>query len=389
MGTVVEKLEYLTETKQLIADAVNAKGGDITPATPFREYADKINGLDVGGEKKIFNVSIDQVFGSVDENGNYVSPIGGIELDLTGVKKGLPQRMFNYWGAGKGLIKRFYAPDLEEIPTNGFYTVGGDNGGNLDSIEFYAPKVVTVGDYAFGYFSQYMTIGEGRFNFGSLETVGVGVYRSYVFAGMFKGIKKIELVQRIFPKLRLVYGSLMFDSFLSYVALIGETYYIPNAMFPSLEEFYGSYGTSDITSEYTSLFGDMCAKIFLPKCTKVPTYVFRRRNSNQFYEYIQELHFAIKNRAAIEACNGFNNNFGGSGVFFDLVSAITVNDVVYQRSEENSITETFEKFYTAWKSDGGDIVYTYDGNYTVEPAVGTDVFSDGGQTVIGTVSAIE
>jgi hypothetical protein len=137
------------------------------------------------------------------------------------------------------------------------------------------------------------------------------------------------------------------------------------------------------------VFGTVVGYVYLPKCVKVPTWMFRKQTSNSNYNYLKELHFAIKNRAAIEACNGFDNNFGATGVFFDLVSAITVNDVVYQRSEEDSITETFEKFYTAWKSDGGDIVYTYDGNYTVEPAVGTDVFSDGGQTVIGTVSAIE
>lgn len=389
MGTVAEKLEYLTETKQLIADAVNAKGGDITPATPFREYADQINGLAVGGEKKVFNVTVDQVFGAADENGKYARPLDGMDIDLTGVKRGLYKRMFSYWGGGKGLIKRFYAPDLEEIPSSCFYVIGGDEGSNLDSFEFYAPKVVKVEDSAFGYLTSYMTIGEGRFNFGSLESVGAGSYYSYVFYSMFRGIKKVELVQRIFPKLRFVYGNSMFGDFLSSNARLGETYNIPSAMFPSLEEFYGPYGSSDITSEYSCVFGDLYAKIFLPKCTKVPTWVFKRKTDSETYVYTRELHFAIKNRAAIEACNGFNNNFGASGVFFDLVSAITVNDVVYQRSEENSITETFEKFYTAWKSDGGDIVYTYDGNYTVEPAVGTDVFSDGGQTVVGTVSAIE
>lgn len=390
MGTVAEKLEYLTETKQLIADAVNAKGGDITPATPFREYADKIEELPAGiVDKKVFNMTIDQVFGTVDENGNYERPSVVAEIDFTGVKRGLTQRMFSYWGAGKGLIKRFYAPDLEEVPSNCFYVIGGDKGGTLDSIEFYAPKLVKVGDTAFGYFSQYMTIGEGRFNFGSLESVGASGYYSYVFVSMFRGIKKLELVQRIFPKLKLVYGTNMFADFLFYNGQIGANYYLPNAMFPSLEEFYGAYGTSDITSEYSAVFGELCAKIFLPKCTRVPTYMFKKRTSNQLYEYIQELHFAIKNRVAIEACSGYSNNFGASGVFFDLVSAITVNDVVYQRSEEDSITETFEKFYTAWKSDNGDIVYTYDGNYTVEPAVGTEVFSDGGQTVVGTVSAIE
>lgn len=385
MGTTADKLTYLNETKEAIKNAVNAKGGDITPATPFREYAEQINGLAGGGEKKVFNVSIDQIFGSVDENGVYVPPVEAIEVDLMGVKKGLPNRMFAHWGANyaKHPVKKIYAPDLEEVPSEFcVYAARGDNN------ELYFPKVVRVRSGGFSYYSSGVSLSEMRANFDSLEVLGIGEYGNSAFLQCFMGAERVELVQRMFPKLRLVYGTAMFGNFLKSSAYL-PNYKIQNVMFPSVEEFYGAYGTSDITSQYSSVFNEMCGKIFLPKCIKVPTCMFRPQADSQNYVYIKELHFAIKNRAAIEACNGFDNNFGGTGVFFDLVSAITVNDVVYQRSEENSITETFEKFYTAWKSDGGDIVYTYDGNYTVEPAVGTDVFSDGGQTVVGTVSAIE
>lgn len=387
MGTIAEKLEYLTETKQLIADAVNAKGGEITPATPFREYADKIEELPAGiVDKKVFNMTIDQIFGSVDENGKYIDPTTLVEVDLAGVKTGLPEKMFSYWGFAKGGISKIYAPDLEESPKDFASFVCGLK--TVDSFEIYCPKLTKVADSSFAYLISNSTVSEGKAYFGSLEEIGRGVYVSSVFHSVFRACKKMELVQRIFPKLMAVYGNSVFSEFLYSQPYI-SSFFAPRFMFPNVEEFYGSYGTQDIPNEYSSVFGTLVGYVYLPKCVKVPTWMFRKQASNINYNYLQELHFAIKNRAAIEACNGFDNNFGASGVFFDLVSAITVNDVVYQRSEDDSITETFEKFYTAWKSDNGDIVYTYDGNYTVEPAVGTDVFSDGGQTVIGTVSAIE
>lgn len=386
MGTVAEKLEYLTETKQLIADAVNAKGGDITPATPFREYADKINELPAGVvDKKKFGVSIDDFFGDVDENGKYVIPNMPLDLDFTGLKTGLPERIFyNETSRQSGGIKRFYAPDLEELSEYCLsFAVGSD-------FDFFCPKVKKVNSNACYYLTGSNRLNYGRVFFGGLEVIGEDYYANSCFSSAFTYVRNLELIQRVFPKLRLVYGTTMFDNFLYYDVSVDESKrIIPSCMFANVEEFYGAYGTTDITSQYSAMFGQLNAKVFLPKCVKVPTYMFRPFTDTSTTKYEKELHFAIKNRAAIEACAGYDNNFGGTGVFFDLVSAITVNDVVYQRSEEDSITETFEKFYTAWKSDNGDIVYTYDGNYTVEPAVGTEVFSDGGQTVVGTVSAIE
>lgn len=388
MGTVAEKLEYLTETKQLIADAVNAKGGDITPATPFREYADKIEELPAGiVDKKLFNVSIEQILGSVDENGNYVKPNSDpADVDLTGVKYCDVNLFYyaNYWTSG---VKRIYAPDLE-VATGKMMSFAAPK--IADEVEVYCPKLVEIGTEAFSYFTSGCDISVALVNFESLVGVGTNtkVYNSSNFRNMLYGCKKYNLVQRMFPKLKTVYGTTAFGAFVPSSAYATNRN-IPKMMFPEMEDFYGQYGTTDITTTYNAIFGDMDAVVFLPKCTRVPTYMFQERAPSSSYQYQRELHFAIKNRAIIEACAGYNNNFGGTGVFFDLVSAITVNDVVYQRSEDDSITETFEKFYTAWKSDNGDIVYTYDGNYTVEPAVGTEVFSDGGQTVVGTVSAIE
>lgn len=42
MGTIAEKLAYLAETKELIKDAIEAKGVGVQDNTPFRKYADLI-----------------------------------------------------------------------------------------------------------------------------------------------------------------------------------------------------------------------------------------------------------------------------------------------------------------------------------------------------------
>lgn len=64
MGTLEEKLNYLNETKNLIRQALIAKGVEVPENTPFREYAEKINTI---------VVSTDQTNPSNPEN-----PIGNV-----------------------------------------------------------------------------------------------------------------------------------------------------------------------------------------------------------------------------------------------------------------------------------------------------------------------
>lgn len=49
MGTIYDKLNYLDGTKGLIRDAINDKGGSLTPENTFRSYADAINNIQTGG----------------------------------------------------------------------------------------------------------------------------------------------------------------------------------------------------------------------------------------------------------------------------------------------------------------------------------------------------
>ena len=45
MGTTIEKLEYLSETKELIKQSLNNLGAEITNEDTFRSYVEKINQL--------------------------------------------------------------------------------------------------------------------------------------------------------------------------------------------------------------------------------------------------------------------------------------------------------------------------------------------------------
>lgn len=50
MGTVIDKLNYLRETKAAIRSALIEKGAEITDFDTFRSYAQKIAGIPAGGE---------------------------------------------------------------------------------------------------------------------------------------------------------------------------------------------------------------------------------------------------------------------------------------------------------------------------------------------------
>ena len=49
MGTIVDKINYLKQTKSSIYNAIKSKGSNISESTTFRQYADKISELDVSG----------------------------------------------------------------------------------------------------------------------------------------------------------------------------------------------------------------------------------------------------------------------------------------------------------------------------------------------------
>lgn len=76
MGTTAEKLTKLSQTKSAIKSAIEAKGvtvGDVK----FADYPEKIGEIQGGGggEKIKYGLTIDNMIGDVDANGNLLNGI--------------------------------------------------------------------------------------------------------------------------------------------------------------------------------------------------------------------------------------------------------------------------------------------------------------------------
>lgn len=102
---------------------------------------------------------------------------------------------------------------------------------------------------------------------------------------------------------------------------------------------------------------------------------------------MEEIHFRMDARAAVEGSESYPNKFGASNatIYFDLVGTITVGGVEYARKEVDTIRVDWERVWVAWENTNGNIVYT---SASGEPAVGTAVYSDAGITQVGTVSGV-
>ncbi len=77
MGCDIEKLEYLSETKQMFRDKIDPKGAKITNETPFRSYVDYISG---GGMPKVASAVAEGVVGTVGT----AEMVYSMDIDLMG-----------------------------------------------------------------------------------------------------------------------------------------------------------------------------------------------------------------------------------------------------------------------------------------------------------------
>ena len=313
--------------------------------------------------KKKFGVSIDNLLGNVDENGNYTAPTESFVLDLTGVKF-IPKVASLPSGTG------FYHTldsNMQCVGVIGNDLVGSDQRGALAGICSTNTKL-------------------RAFEFNSLETITAQeMFQScntYGYSGLvphFRKLKRIESNSKTFesafnsakiepdetfPLLEYVSGSTQFGYFRSFSN--GD-----EIIFSKIKTIVGD------TSKYDGTFGSLYYSTIwkFPSATEFTNYIW-----NISASYPGELHFAAANQAAIEACEGYSYKWGfaGATIYFDLMLSITVNGVVYSR--EYTIGG-----YTSWKDASDNIVYT---DATAEPAVGTPVYSDQGTTQVGTVSEV-
>lgn len=68
MGTLKEKLSYLSETKEAIKQALIKQQVTVTDEDTFRSYADKISGIEGGGGSKVISTMPASNAGSINTN---------------------------------------------------------------------------------------------------------------------------------------------------------------------------------------------------------------------------------------------------------------------------------------------------------------------------------
>lgn len=168
MGTIADKLTYLNGTKNAIKDAIVAKGVAVSGTDTFRSYATKISEIPSGEVvyKKKYGMSIDNIFGNVDENGKYTLPSVPFTPDFSSIKI-LPSF---------ALYNKFYRND----------GVTGDIVFGFESVS---------GSYAMSYAFQFC-INITSISFPALTTIN----GNYAIAYSFQGCAKLKSVS--FPALK-------------------------------------------------------------------------------------------------------------------------------------------------------------------------------------------
>lgn len=183
MGTTAEKLAYLAETKQQIKTAIENKGVSIPDGTTFRQYAEKVGEISGGGSSK-YGMTIDNIFGDVDENGTYVmpQPFGAV---FSGIKTVNTKYAISL-AYNKNIVSVSF-PDLEVVNSGSALEYAFFECENIETISF--PKLRSVsGENSFYYTFGYAKIKEVTFP--ALEEINT----NYAFDRAFRysGLEKIS-----------------------------------------------------------------------------------------------------------------------------------------------------------------------------------------------------
>ena len=293
MATIAEQLTSLANTKTAIKDAIVAKGVSVADTDTFASYPAKIAEISGGGAPATkLGVSIDNMIGDVDADGVYSKPTGVITLDLTGVKT------VNYGG----FLYRFYrssseisiiAPDLTSVLSEGFQQafMGATKiTARFDSLEEITSEAAFDGAF---YGSSY-TKPDRDIVFPRLKKIN----SNHCFRDCFDGVY-VDL-DKVFPVLEEIQGNVCFRGLQT-----GNTY-----TFSKVNKIVG--GSSKYNGTFYMNYSGTVS-INLPSATDVSGYLCYTSSS-----YKCNLHFAVANQAAIEACDGYSYKFGATEIYFDL-----------------------------------------------------------------------
>lgn len=333
-------------------------------------------------DRRKFGVSIDDLLGSIDENGTYnFGSLGGASVDKfvfdgSGIKK-VGWAAFQYAFTNNEGISEALFPDLEEISQYGFYYAFQQT--TITRITFGKVKVINAPFALYhmaAHLSRAVHARPTELPIKNVEELSGQSVAEYAFRSGFDGTETGLYNLRIINGVRACYEMLCYSDYLEDIQLDSLESISGDAacqqMFyncPILKKAYFYSLTSVTPANALGLGTDWESGIF------------------SWCDNLKEIHFRADAKATIEALDGYATKFGAyyATIYFDLIGTITVNGVAYSRNEPNSIRVDGNKTFVAWKDASNNIVYT---DATAEPAVDTPVYSDAGTTQVGTVSEV-
>ena len=332
-------------------------------------------------DRRKFGVSIDNLLGSIDENGTYnFGRLGGASVDKfvfdgSGIKK-VGWAAFNYAFTNNAGISEALFPDLEEIETYGFQHAFYET--SITRITFGKVRVINA-NRALYYMAAALSNTQTRLLELPIKNVeelsGLSVAEC-AFRGGFDG------------KATGLYNLRIINGYRACYNMLGDNSFLEDIQLDSLESISGDLACQQMFKDCLRL-----KKAYFYSLTSVTPANALGLGTDwesgifSWCDELKEIHFRADAKATIEALSGYATKFGAyyATIFFDLIGTITVNGVAYSRNEPNSIRVDGNKTFVAWKDASNNIVYT---NATSEPAVDTPVYSDAGTTQVGTVSEV-
>lgn len=350
-------------------------------------------------DKKMFNADYNTWVGVLDDNGKLNYKTEPVELVFTGMKD-IGDWCFAYrYYYKKNIQASLIFSDLEDVTgedaMNYFFYQSG-----ATSVEFPKLTHVTGSSAMYNAFSYNANLTNVV-----LENL-VEVSGEYAMVNCFSNCSKLTSVS--LPSLTTI------SSQSGCLSLFSSCSYITSADLRRLTTISGNSGASNMffsnsqlktinLNSLTSVTGNTAmtqmfksnyqlAKIRFPSLVEVSNKAFSSSSSSDiFYSCtnLRQIHFRKDAASIIQSLYRYSNKWGATNatIYFDLVGSITVNDIVYTRSEQNSIyDDEGNQLFIAWKNNN-DYVYTaYVENS--EPTVGTNVYSDEYLNIVGTISAI-
>lgn len=108
---IAEKLEYLNGTKQAIKTAIQNRGVAVSDTDTFRDYSTKIGDIGEVVDKIKYGVSIDNIFGDVNDTGVLQKPVALESFNGVGIVRMYAEAFYNKFYDDDN-IKEILLPDL-------------------------------------------------------------------------------------------------------------------------------------------------------------------------------------------------------------------------------------------------------------------------------------